>query len=65
MNQWRMVMTGKSVNPYDIWKAKADLVDFYRQDYERLQGLNRLLLACLAFSLSVTIILTGYLCKYL
>jgi hypothetical protein len=55
----------KEVSPYDIWKAKANLVDFYKQDYERLQGLNRLLLACLAFSLSVTIILTGYLCKYL
>lgn len=60
-----MAMTGKEVSPYDIWKAKANLVDFYKQDYERLQGLNRLLLACLAFSLSVTIILAGYLCKYL
>jgi hypothetical protein len=65
MNQWRMVMTGKSVNPYDIWKAKADLVDFYRQDYERLQLVNKLLMGGLAFSLTTTFIVTWYLCKYL
>ena len=58
-------MTGKSVNPYDIWKAKADTVDFYRQANDRLKVANRLLLAGLAFNLSITIITTVYLCKYL
>ena len=58
-------MTGKSVNPYDIWKAKADLVDFYKQDYERLQVVNKLLMTGLAFSLTTTFIVTWYLCKYL
>jgi hypothetical protein len=58
-------MVGKSVNPYDIWKAKADTVDFYRQANERLQVANRLLIAGLAFNLIITIITTVYLCKYL
>ncbi len=58
-------MTGKEVSPYDIWKAKADLVDFYKQDYERLQVVNKLLMAGLAFSLTTIVILAWYLCKYL
>jgi hypothetical protein len=58
-------MTGKSVNPYDLWKAKADLVDFYKQDYERLQVVNKLLMGGLVFSLTTTFIVTWYLCKYL
>lgn len=58
-------MTGKEVSPYDIWKAKADTVDLYRQANKRLQLANRLLLAGLAFNLSITIITTVYLCKYL
>jgi hypothetical protein len=60
-----MAMTGKSVNPYDLWKAKADLVDFYKQDYERLQVVNKLLMGGLVFSLTTTFIVTWYLCKYL
>jgi hypothetical protein len=58
-------MVGKSVSPYDIWKATADLVDFYRQANEKLQVANRLLIAGLAFNLIITIITTVYLCKYL
>ena len=64
MNQWRTRMN-KEVSPYDIWKAKADLVDFYKQDYGRLQVVNKLLMAGLAFSLTTTFIVTWYLCKYL
>jgi hypothetical protein len=64
MNQWRIGMS-KEVSPYDLWEAKADLVDFYKQDYERLQVVNKLLMAGLAFSLTTTFIVTWYLCKYL
>ena len=64
MNRRELEMN-KEVSPYDIWKAKANLVDFYKQDYERLQVVNKLLMAGLVFSLTTTFIVTWYLCKYL
>ena len=58
-------MSDKVTSSYDVWKAKADLVDFYRTDYEKLQVVNKLLMAGLVFSLTTTFIVTWYLCKYL
>ena len=60
-----MKMSDKVTSSYDVWKAKADLVDFYRTDYEKLQVVNKLLMAGLVFSLTTTFIVTWYLCKYL
>ena len=58
-----MKMSDKVTSPYDVWKAKADLVDFYRTDYEKLQVVNKLLLAALSFSLATIVILSWFICK--
>ena len=58
-----MKMSYKVTSPYDVWKAKADLVDFYRTDYEKLQVVNKLLLAALSFSLATIVILSWFICK--
>jgi hypothetical protein len=58
-----MKMNTKEISPYDVWKAKADLVDFYRTDYEKLQVVNKLLLTALAFSLTTIVILSWFICK--
>ena len=58
-------MKKEEVSPYDIWKAKADLVDFYKTDYDKLMVVNQLLLAGLAFCLITISILVWYVCKYL
>ena len=60
-----MKMNTKEISPYDVWKAKADLVDFYRTDYEKLQVVNRLLLAGLGFCYTTISILVWHICKYL
>ena len=64
MNLGKVNMTNTNY-PYDLWKAKADLVDFYKTEIDRLRVLNQLLLAGLAFSFTVISILGWYLCKYL
>lgn len=56
----------KDINyPYDIWKAKADLVEFYKAETDRVKELNKLLAFTLGFSLVTIISLVGYICKYL
>jgi hypothetical protein len=60
-----MKMNTKEISPYDVWKAKADLVDFYRTDYEKLQVVNQLLLTGLGFCVVVISILAWFICKYL
>lgn len=50
-------MASNKVEIVDLWKAKADLLDLYRKDYEHIRKLNYIL----AFSFGVSLILNSIL----
>lgn len=53
----------ETFNPYDLWKAKADLLDFYRKQYKDLLQLKYILTFCFSVSLFLNFILAYYLWK--
>lgn len=65
MNLGKVNMIKDVNSPYDLWKAKADLVEFYKAETDRVKELNKLLAFTLGFSLVTIISLAGYICKYL